>query len=358
MNITFRWFGNSYDSVSLEKIRQLPHITGIVSTLYGKQPGEIWTREEIKELKDTIESAGFSLLGIESVNIHESIKAGLPERNQYIDNYIATLTALGEEGIPLVCYNFMPVFDWIRSSLASKRPDGATVLSYDDALIQELEPEKLFDHMYAQSNGFLLAGWEPERLSQVKKLLSYYQNCTDETLFANLEYFLKAVIPVCEHYGIKLALHPDDPPWSVFGIPRIVNKLPNLQRIINMVPSSCNGITLCTGSLAANTDNNVVEIIHALQNNIYFVHIRNIRLNGIRKFEETSHLSCDGDMDMYAIMNALHSIGFNGILRPDHGRAIWGEVAIPGYGLFDQALGSAYIYGLWEALEKTNKTRR
>ncbi|MFZ5367789.1 MAG: mannonate dehydratase [Spirochaetota bacterium] len=354
MKILFRWFGKEYDTVSLDKIRQLPHINGIISTLYTKPAGEAWNRHEIRLLKAVIEKSGLSLQGIESVNVHESIKAGFPERDRYIENYIKTLTALGEEGIHLVVYNFMPVFDWIRSSLAKPRLDGTTVLAYDEEQIINLGPEKLFGWLQGQAKGFLLPGWEPARMSRVKELIEYYRGSSEETLFNNLEYFLKAIIPTCETYGIKLALHPDDPPWSIFGIPRIVTKLDNLRRILNLNPSPSHGLTICTGSLGIHPENDVIHIIQELHDRIHFVHLRNLKTLGSGKFEETAHLSCDGDLDIYNIFKTLYDYGYDGCMRPDHGRAIWGELAMPGYGLYDQALGSAYMYGLWEAISKSN----
>lgn len=354
MNILFRWFGREHDTVSLDKIRQLPYVTGIISTLYTKKAGEIWTRLEIHELKQIIAKFSLTLMGIESVNVHESIKAGTSERDQYIDNYIKTLQALGEEGIRLVIYNFMPVFDWIRFLLSKPRKDGSTVLAYDEVGIRNLGPEKLFEWLQDQANGFLLPGWEPERLSRVNELISYYRTCTEETLFSNLAYFLDAILPTCEKYDIKLALHPDDPPWNIFGIPRIVTNLENLKRIIARNQSPSNGLTICTGSLGADPKNDVISIIEELHSRIHFVHVRNLKIISSSEFEETAHLSCDGDLDIYTILKTLYDYGYDGCMRPDHGRAIWGELSMPGYGLYDQALGSAYMYGLWEAISKSN----
>jgi len=358
MNIVFRWFGREHDSVSLDNIRQLPHVTGIISTLYTKKAGEVWTRSEINELKQTIANSGLALLGIESVNVHESIKAGTHERDFYIDNYIKTLTALGEEGVHLVVYNFMPVFDWTRFLLSKPREDGTTVLAYDDEGIHNLGPEKLAEWLQLQTNGFLLPGWEPERLSKVKDLLSFYKTCTEETLFTNLAYFLNAIIPTCEKYNIQLALHPDDPPWHIFGIPRIVTHLDNLKKIIALNPSPLHGLTLCTGSLGVHPQNNIVSIIESLYDHIHFVHVRNLKITSPGKFEETSHLSCDGDLDIYSILKTLYDYGYDGCMRPDHGRAIWGELSMPGYGLYDQAIGSAYMYGLCEAISKSNSRKQ
>jgi len=176
---------------------------------------------------------------------------------------------------------------------------------------------------------------------------------TAETMWKNLEYFLKAIMPVCEKYGINMAIHPDDPAWSVFGLPRIVTGKENLLRLVRMVDNPHNGVTLCTGSLGSNPKNDIPDIINSLKGRIHFAHCRNLKHNGPGDFEESAHLSSDGSMDMYKIIKAFYDIGFKGPLRPDHGRTIWGEVAVPGYGLYDRALGLCYLSGLLEAIEKS-----
>jgi mannonate dehydratase len=354
MKMTMRWFGPGFDPVTLDKIRQVPDIYGVITTLYGTQPGKVWKSEEFSALKKQVEDAGLVIAGIESVNIHDSIKTGSKDRDEYIENYIATLKVLGEAGINLVCYNFMPVFDWTRSDLAKLRPDGSTVLAYDQKLIDKINPEKMFDMISAKSDGHILPGWEPERMARVKELFEMYKEIDEEKLFANLEYFLNAVIPTCTQYGIKMSIHPDDPAWSVFGLPRIVTGKEKLLRIINMVDNPHNGVTLCTGSLGSNPENNIPDIIRSLKGRIYFAHVRNVKHNGPGDFEESAHLSSDGSLDMYQIMKALYDIGFTGPLRPDHGRAIWGEVSMPGYGLYDRAIGLSYLSGLLEAIQKNN----
>lgn len=355
MKMTLRWFGPNHDSVSLEQIRQIPGVKGVITTLYDKMHGEVWRRSEIMALREAVEAAGLEISGIESVNIHDAIKAGLPERDMYIENYIQSLDALGQEGIGLVCYNFMPVFDWTRSNLAKTRPDGSTVLSYDHELIGRIDPSDIFASMQADSNGFMLPGWEPERLAKISELFAIYQDVSEEDLFSNLEYFLRAIMPVCERYGIRMAIHPDDPAWPVFGLPRIVTNLQNLQRLVSMPDNPLNGITLCTGSLGSNPDNDIPAIIRLLGERIHFAHVRNLVYLGSGKFDEAAHLSSDGSLDMYAIVKALYDIGFSGPMRPDHGRAIWGETAMPGYGLYDRALGATYLNGLWEAISKNLK---
>ena len=355
MEMTLRWFGPKHDSVTLGQIRQIPGVGGVITTLYDKMHGEVWERREVKELREAVLAAGLRVSGIESVNIHDAIKAGMPERDMYIENYIRSLEALGQEGIDLVCYNFMPVFDWTRSNLSKPRADGSTVLSYDQELIDGIDPDKIFDSMQADSNGFMLPGWEPERLSRISELFAVYREVTEENLFQNLEYFLNAIMPVCERYGIRMAIHPDDPAWPVFGLPRIITNSDNLQRFTSMVDNPLSGVTLCTGSLGSNPDNDIPSIIRALGDRIHFAHVRNLAYIGAGKFDEASHLSSDGSLDMYEIVKALYDIGFSGPVRPDHGRAIWGETSMPGYGLYDRALGAAYINGLYEAIEKNDK---
>ncbi|WP_157142986.1 mannonate dehydratase [Brachyspira pilosicoli] len=355
MIMTLRWFGSSFDSVTLKQIRQIPGVKGVITTLYGSKVGEVWRDEEVKNIKKEVEDAGLKIYGIESVNIHDDIKIGLSSRDKYIENYIKTLEVLGKNEINLVCYNFMPVFDWTRSDLAKVRPDGSTVLSYDQEIIEKIEPENMFEQIDSNSNGFVLPGWEPERLSRLKELFEMYKNVDDEKLFENLKYFLSAVMPTCEKYNIKMAIHPDDPAWPVFGLPRIIVNKENILRMVNSVNSSCNGVTLCAGSLGSNPKNDIPDIIRSLKDKIFFAHVRNLEHTAPGKFQEAAHLSSDGSMDMFAIMKAFYDIGFEGPFRPDHGRAIWDEVSMPGYGLYDRALGAVYLQGLWEAIDKMNK---
>lgn len=355
MKMTMRWFGTGYDSVTLQQIRQVPGVTGVITTLYGTKPGELWKTEDIRALKAEVEAAGLKIEGIESVNIHDSIKVGSPDREEYIDNYIKTLERLAEADIRLVCYNFMPVFDWTRSDLAKVRPDGSTVLAYDQKIIDQINPDEMLSSMDAKSNGFVLPGWEPERMARIKELFAMYKEVDEEKLFANLKYFLERIIPTCEKHGIKMAIHPDDPAWPVFGLPRIVTGKEKLLRLLKLVDSPANGVTLCTGSLGSNPQNDIPDIIHALKGRIHFAHVRNLRHNGPGDFEEAAHLSSDGSMDMFQIMKALYDIGFDGPIRPDHGRAIWGEVGMPGYGLYDRAIGASYLNGLWESIDKMSR---
>lgn len=355
MEMTLRWFGERFDSVSLNQIRQIPGVKGVITTLYDTTPGEEWKDDDIKRMKSTVEEAGLTVCGIESVNIHDSIKVGDRNRDMYIENYIRTLEKLGKNDIHMVCYNFMPVFDWTRSDLAKPRPDGSTVLAYDQKLIDKIKPSEMFSSIDGQNNGFILPGWEPERMARVKELFQMYEEVDEDVLFDNLVYFLNAIMPVCDKYDINMAIHPDDPAWSVFDLARIITSKEGLTKMIRAVDNKHNGVTLCTGSLGSNPQNDIVDIIHSLKGRIHFAHIRNIEHTGEGCFQEAAHLSSDGSLDMFEIMKALYEDGFNGPIRPDHGRMIWNEVAMPGYGLYDRALGATYLNGIWEALEKTMK---
>lgn len=259
---------------------------------------------------------------------------------------------MGKEDIHLVCYNFMPVFDWTRTELARKRADGSTVLAYTQQAVDALIPEKKFDSISQDMNGTIMPGWEPERMAHVKELFEMYRNIDNEALFANLKYFLERIMPVCDQYDINMAIHPDDPAWSVFGLPRIITNQDNILRMMKMVDNPHNGVTFCSGSYGTNLENDLVGMIHALKGRIHFAHVRNLKFHSPTNFEEAAHLSTDGSFDMYAIMKALHDTGFSGPIRPDHGRMIWNEKAMPGYGLYDRALGACYLNGLWEAIVK------
>lgn len=352
MEMTLRWYGSKFDTVTLKQIRQIPGVRGVITTLYDTKPGEVWELSDILALKKEVEDAGLHISGIESVNIHEAIKAGTPERDRYIANYIQTLEHLGQADIHLVCYNFMPVFDWTRTELARVRPDGSTVLAYTQEAVDALNPEKMFSSISGDMNGSIMPGWEPDRMEHIKELFALYENVDGEMLFGNLKYFLEKIMPVCDRYDIRMAIHPDDPAWSVFGLPRIITNKANILRMMKMVDNPHNGVAFCSGSYGTNPENDLPDMIRSLKGRVHFAHVRNLRFNSPTDFEEAAHLSSDGSFDMYEIMLALYDIGFDGPIRPDHGRMIWDEVAMPGYGLYDRALGAAYLNGLWEAICK------
>ena len=351
----FRWYGEKGDSIPLNNVRQIPGISGIVGTLLNKLPGDVWEVAEIQELKASVEKEKLELLGIESVAIHDAIKAGTPERVHYIDNYIQTIKNLSQCGVHLICYSFKPIFGWAKTDLFYENEDGSFSLVYDQSVVDSMEPGDMYKLIHSQSKGFKLPGWEEERLRKFHSLVETYEGVTEDSLFENLTYFLQKIIPVCEEMDVKMAIHPDDPPWEIFGFPRITKNLADLKKILSIVDSPYNGITLCTGSLGADPNNDLVEIIHEVGSRINFVHFRNVGFLGERKFKETAHYSPEGSLDMYALMKALVDVGFDGVIRPDHGRTIWGEVAMPGYGLYDRAMGITYMQGLHEAVTKAQK---
>ena len=346
MEMTFRWYGDD-DPVTLEKIRQIPGMTGIVSAIYDVPVGEVWPEEKIKELKEKVENAGLKLSVIESVPVHEDIKMGTGDRDRYIENYCQTLRNLSKFGIDCVCYNFMPVFDWTRSDLAHELPDGSNALVYYKDQVAHMDPVK---------GDLTLPGWDASYTKDsLARLLESYSKITEEDMWNNLKYFLDRVIKVAEEVHIKMAIHPDDPPWSIFGLPRIITNKKNLERFLKLYDSKYNGLTLCSGSLGVTDSNDVVDMIYSFSDRIHFAHVRNVKITEEGSFEESAHLSCCGSLDIVKIMKAYHDTGFTGYVRPDHGRMIWGETGRPGYGLYDRALGVTYINGIWETLEKLDK---
>lgn len=354
MQMTFRWFGSEKDTVTLEQIRQIPNVVGVVPALHNLPAGEAWELDDIMKMKSEIEKAGLTMECIESVNVHEDIKIGLPTRDKYIENYKTSIRNLAKAGVKVICYNFMPVFDWTRTDLAMDMGDGATCLSYDGVQIEGKSPEQMFKEIDDNSNGYAMPGWETERMPEIKELFEKYKGVTSDDLWNNLKYFLDAIMPVCEECDVKMAIHPDDPPWDIFGLPRIIKDRESLKKLLELVPSKYNGLTFCTGSLGASSKNDLPAMIREFGDRIYFAHLRNVKVVD-NHFNETAHESNTGSLDMYEIVKALQDVGFDGYIRPDHGRMIWGEVARPGYGLYDRALGVAYLNGLWEAVKKSKE---
>ncbi len=343
MQMTFRWYGKD-DPVTLNHIRQIPGVTGIVSAIYDIPVGEVWDLARIEELKAEIEKYGLTLSVIESVPVHEDIKMGCGDRDRYIENYCQTLRNLSKAGIDCVCYNFMPVFDWTRSNLAYELADGSNALIYENESVEKMNP---------LTGDLALPGWDASYTKEdMKELLETYQNISEEDLWNNLKYFLDRVIKVAEEVRVKMAIHPDDPPWNIFGIPRIITNKSNIERFLKLYDSKYNGLTLCSGSLGVSPDNDIIDLVNTYCDRIHFAHIRNIKITGERSFEECAHKTECGSLDIYGIIKAYHDNGFDGYIRPDHGRMIWGETGRPGYGLYDRALGAVYINGVWEALDR------
>jgi len=353
MKMSFRWFGPQDEPIPLSYIRQIPGVKQVVGSLFDVPVGQAWPTSKIAALKDEVESAGLNLEVIESVNVHDDIKIGLPSRDQYIENYITTIDRLGQAGVKVICYNFMPVFDWLRTNARLPLEDGSFAMAYDEADLGT-SLEQTVKRMSDASGGLAMPGWEPERLDNVRRLFEAYLPVDDAKLTDNYRYFIQAIMPACEQAGVVMAVHPDDPPWPVFGLPRVVKNIDDLRTIEGFYDSPANGFTICAGSLGANPANDLPAILRELcaRGKVHFVHARNVKHTGYRQFHESSHLSSDGSTDMFAIVKALHDSGFDGYIRPDHGRDIWGERGRPGYGLYDRALGIAYLNGLWEALDK------
>ena len=346
MKMTFRWYGDN-DPVTLEKIRQIPKMTGIVSAVYDVAPGGVWSEESIAALKKKAQDNGLEFEVVESVPVPEDIKLGNEKAPALIANYCENVRRLGAAGVKCICYNFMPVFDWLRSELEHKQADGANALAYDEATVLSMNPLE---------SELSLPGWDESYTKEgLKALLEQYKEISEEQLWKNLETFLQAVIPVAEECGVKMAIHPDDPPWGLFGLPRIITNEQNLERFLKLVDSPANGLTFCTGSLGASKDNDLPKMAKKFAPRIHFAHLRNILHTGDRCFEEVGHPTECGSLDMYGIVKNLLAGGFDGYVRPDHGRMIWGETGRYGYGLFDRALGAAYLNGLFEAIEKENK---
>lgn len=345
MKMTFRWYGDS-DPVSLEKIRQIPMMTGVVSAIYDVPVGEVWPEEKIESLKRTVNDSGLEFEVVESVPVHENIKLGAPDSARLIENYCENVRRLGRAGVKVICYNFMPVFDWLRSELERPNADGSNSLALDNDTLLTLEP---------LSSELSLPGWDESYTKEgLRDLMNQYEKVGEEELWANLEVFLQEVIPAAEESGVKMAIHPDDPPWGLFGLPRIITDEGNIERFLKLYDSEANGITFCTGSLGASTDNDLSEMAKRFAKRIHFAHLRNIKITGYRSFQETAHPTECGSLDMYGIVKALHDNGFDGYIRPDHGRMIWGETGRYGYGLYDRALGATYLQGLWEAVSKAS----
>lgn len=340
---TFRWFGIS-DPVPLAHIRQIPNVRGIVGALFEIPVGEVWARERIEALKTTIEAAGLRLDVIESIPVHEAIKLGLPERDRYIEAYQQSIRNLGACSVRVLCYNFMPVFDWVRTELAMPMPDGSNALAYRHAALERIDFSQGMPDMPAWANAY--------SAQELNDILAQYRGVDEETLFQNFVYFLEAVVPVAEAADVKLAVHPDDPPWSVFGLPRIVRSADTVQRLLDAVPSPYNGVTFCTGSFGAAASNDLPAMVRQFAGRVHFVHLRNVKRDGAHDFHETEHPSTFGDVDMFAVVRALLETGFTGHYRPDHGRMIWGETGKAGYGLYDRALGVMYLQGLVEAIQR------
>jgi len=351
LKMGFRWFGEGNDTISPAQIKQIPGVSNIVWALHHKLPGEVWEKSEIAEVEKQIKPNGLKMDVVESVNIHDDIKIGFNRRDEYIENYIKTIKNLSEFGVKVICYNFMPVFDWIRTDLYHELEDGSKALYYDASQIKD-DPKEMAEYFLKhQKKGMSFPGWEPERMARLDELFAEYSSVSKEKLWENLKYFIEAVLPACRECDIKMAIHQDDPPWDIFGLPRLLTDKASISKLLKMVDDPYNCLTLCTGSLGASPENNISEIIYEHCDRIAFTHVRNVRRYPDGSFVEVSHRDEDGDTRILNIMKAYHDCGYDGYIRPDHGRHLWDEKCRPGYGVYDRAMGIMYLWGVWDTMK-------
>ncbi len=374
---TMRWYGDN-DPVTLKDIRQAG-ATGVVSALHHIPNGEVWAIEEIKKHKRIIENTGLTWSVVESVPVHENIKTRTGNFKTYINNYKTTLKNLSSEGIHTICYNFMPVLDWTRTDLGYELPTGAKALRFKmQALVafdcfilkrpnadadytqEQLEKGKAYHKKLSKKEldtltKTIIAGLpgaeEGYSLEQFQQILDTYKEIDEYVLAENLKLFHDEVIPIAEEHQIYMAIHPDDPPFPIFGLPRVVGTSSNIQRIISQNPSEYNGVTFCTGSFGVRTDNDLPQMIRDFGDHIHFVHLRSTQRDTEGNFYEANHL--EGDVPMYEVMKELLLLQQKREkslpMRPDHGHQILDDLhkkSNPGYTGIGRLKGLAELRGL------------
>ena len=389
MEKTWRWFGKK-DKITLPMLRQIG-VKGIVTALHDVPNGEIWTMEAINDLKSYIESYGLRWSVVESLPVCEAIKYAGAEREQLIENYKVSLANLGKCGIKTVCYNFMPVIDWIRTDLQHPWPDGTSSLYYDrirfayfdirileregaekdyteeelqkvaelDKVITEAEKDALIDTIIVKTQGFVngnIKEGDKNPVSIFKRLLALYKDINRDALRENMRYFLSAIMPVCEEYGVNMCVHPDDPPFQVLGLPRIVTNENDIEWFLNAVDNPHNGLTFCAGSLSAGEHNDTRELAKKFAKRTHFVHLRSTAAMQGGNFIESSHLTGRGHLvDLIRIFENENP----GLpMRVDHGRMMLGDEDKgynPGYSFHGRMLALAQVEGRMAVVDDEKK---
>lgn len=393
MKKTWRWFGKN-DSITLPMLRQIG-VEGIVTALQDIPRGEVWSLDEINNLKWYIEDAGLQWSVVESLPVSEVIKYGGADRDKYIENYKATLANLGQADVKTVCYNFMPVLDWVRTDLSYPSPDGSTSFYFDKiklayfdcyileregardsyteeelekvenlaVMITDAEKESLIDTIVIKTQGFIgsdIKSGDKDAIARFKKLLSMYDDIDKNKLRENLKYFLEQVMPVCEKYDINLCIHPDDPPFSLLGLPRIVTDDEDIQWLLEAVDNTHNGLTFCAGSLSAGIDNDVPELAKKYVSRVHFVHLRSTNILSNGNFIEGPHLGGRGHLiDLVRIFEQANP---ELPMRVDHGKLMLGDMDKgyrPGYSFLGRMYALAQLDGVMatvdeELIEKAN----
>lgn len=380
MEKTWRWFGRK-DPITLDMLRQIG-VEGIVTALYDIPPGEVWTSDAIHELKNYIEQAGLHWSVAESLPVPEEIKYASPERNRLIENYKTGLANLGKAGVKTICYNFMPAIDWVRTDLLRKLPDGTYTLYFDKirfayfdckilqregaekdytteelekvdqlhSVITEAEKAALIDTIIVKTQGFIhrsISDGQTDPVQAFKKLLQLYKGIDSARLRKNLKYFLERVIPVAEEQGVTLCIHPDDPPFPVFGLPRIVTGEEDMEWILNTIDSPANGLAFCAGSLSAGAHNDVPALARKFAGSIGFAHLRSTELLPNGDFIEAPHLGGRGAL--IEVIRILEKQKPHIPMRVDHGRLMLDDVEKnhnPGYSFYGRMFALAQIEGM------------
>ena len=373
---TWRWYGPN-DPVSLTDVNQAG-ATGIVSALHHINHGEVWPVEDILERKNIIEAAGLTWSVVESVPVHEAIKTKAADANKYIENYKQTLRNLASCGIYTVCYNFMPVLDWTRTDLAYEVKDGSKALyfnwidlalfdihilkregasnDYNENVLKQVEEKfkTLTSQDIAELSTNILMGIPSEKeilLEDLTASINIYKELGEDGLRNNLIWFLSEIADTCEETGVKMTIHPDDPPFPILGLPRVVKNIDNYRAILEGVNKPFNGFCFCTGSLGANRENDLLKIFELIKERVYFAHLRNVKIDEMGNFYEADHL--EGNVDMYKVMKVILEENQNRKIaipfRPDHGHQMLDDlnkITNPGYSAIGRLRGLAELRGL------------